>query len=145
MQKGNIHVPSLYDPTGRGPYWYWSGVNWVAAFSWMAGVAFGLPGLIATYQPQAVSQEGKNMYTLGWILTFTASSVIYFTLTRFVKLRTVPEAFQSVPLSYEYLSNEGREGFFDGEREALENGVPSPVMMDGESAGGEKGSNKAEV
>ncbi|KAH7034603.1 NCS1 nucleoside transporter [Microdochium trichocladiopsis] len=131
VQKGNIHVPSLYDGTKGATYWYWGGVNWIACFAFAAGVSFGLPGLVANYQPQAVSDAGKNMYTLGWILTFTASAVGYSVLTYFIKLRIVPAAFESVPMGYEYLGKEGRDGFFDGER-TVSDGSPvmssSPVM-----------------
>lgn len=97
-------------------------------------MSFGLPGLIANYQPQAVSQAGKNMYTLGWILTFTASAMSYSLVTYFVKLRIVPVAFESVPLSYEYLGKEGRDGFFEGERYVSEGSSVleiSPVAMTG--------------
>ncbi|KAH9894668.1 amidase signature domain-containing protein [Xylariomycetidae sp. FL2044] len=117
VKKGNIHVPSMYDGRKGGLYWFWSGVNWVGVFSWLGGVSFGLPGLVAQYQPQAVSQTGKNMYYLGWILTFTAAGVIYLVLTRMVKMRVYPAGFESVPVIFEYLAKEGRGGFFEGERE----------------------------
>jgi len=135
VQKGNIHVPSLYDGTRGATYWYWGGFNWIAYFAFVVGMSFGLPGIIANYQPQAVSQAGKDMYTLGWILTFTASAVSYSLITYFFKLRIVPPAYESVPLGYEYLGKEGRDGFFDGERDVSEG---SPVLVSSPMEKGEK-------
>lgn len=44
IRKGNIHVPSCYDGSKRGLYYFWSGVNWVGAAAWLLGTTMGIPG-----------------------------------------------------------------------------------------------------
>ncbi|KAK0713048.1 permease for cytosine/purines, uracil, thiamine, allantoin-domain-containing protein [Lasiosphaeria miniovina] len=114
--NGNIHVPSLYDGSKSGLYWFSSGVNWLSVFAWLAGVSIGLPGLMAQYQPQAVGLVGKRMYTMGWILTFATAAVVYFIGIKVFPPRIYPAGF-GMPANWEYLAKDGREGFFDGERE----------------------------
>jgi NCS1 family nucleobase:cation symporter-1 len=114
-RKGNIHVPSLYTSSKAGIYWYKSGVNFRGVFAWCAGVAMGLPGLVAAYNPTSVSQAGKNMYKLGWILTFVTAFVVHLILIKLFKEKVYPDGYESLPTKWEYLAKEGREGFFDGE------------------------------
>ncbi|KAL3479620.1 permease for cytosine/purines, uracil, thiamine, allantoin-domain-containing protein [Aspergillus californicus] len=121
-RKGNIHVPSLYNGSKTGLYWFWSGINWFAAFAWLAAVAFGLPGLVGEYQPQAVNSAAKNMFKMGWILTFAVAGTVYAVCFQIVKFRIFPIAYEVITVSWEYLCKDGRDGFFDGEKEA-ENGV----------------------
>ena len=131
-RKGNIHVPSLYDGSKGGLYWFWSGVNWLGVFAWCGGVAMGLPGLVATYQPHAFSKAGQNMYRMGWILTFITASVIYFALTFFIKPQIFPNG-TARPVTFEYLAKNGREGFFEGERGEAISAPGSPTITDAEN------------
>ncbi|KAK8136595.1 uracil permease [Apiospora sp. TS-2023a] len=126
-KAGNYHIPSAYDGTKRSAYWYWGGVNWIAVLAWVGGMALGLPGLVAQYQPQAVSQAAKDLYKLGWVLTFTTASVLYGVMTFFIKPRILPVGYESVPLSFEYMAKSGRGGFLDGERDGVGVAV-SPVL-----------------
>ena len=70
------------------------------------------------------------MYKLGWILTFTAAAIIYYLLTFFVKLRVFPAGFEHMPLTFEYLAKDGRDGFFEGERVEITGAPVSPVLSD---------------
>ncbi|TLD11584.1 hypothetical protein PspLS_11542 [Pyricularia sp. CBS 133598] len=118
-RKGNLHVPAMFRARKGGLYWFWSGVNWVAVFSWVSGVVMGLPGLVGQYQPQIVSQAAKYMYMMGWQLTFVASAVVYMVcLQFFFKPRVLPDGCAGLAdaASFEWLANDGREGFLDGER-----------------------------
>lgn len=147
-RKGNLHVPSMFHARRGGLYWFWSGVNWVAVFSWVSGVVMGLPGLVGQYQPQMVSQAAKYMYMMGWQLTFVASAVVYMVcLQFFFKPRVLPDECAALAgaASFEWLANEGREGFLDGERavapasasaEHVIYAPPTPTGAD-EGSGGE--------
>lgn len=115
VRKGNIHLPSCYNGRKGGLYYFWSGVNWVAVFSWLAGVSMGIPGLVGQYQPSIISDAAQNMYKMGWLLTFVTAGVVYFVLTRFVTYRIFPEGRESTIKKWEWLANDGREGFFEGE------------------------------
>lgn len=117
VRKGNIHIPSCYIGSRSGLYWFWSGVNWLGVLAWLLGTTMGIPGLIGQYQPQIISNAAKRMYMMGWLLTFFTSAAVYYAARVLVKPRIFPAGFESVPVKREWLANEGREGFFDGERD----------------------------
>lgn len=124
-RKGNVHVPSCYIGNKSGLYWFWSGVNWLGAAAWLFGTTMGIPGLIGQYQPQIISNAAKYMYMMGWLLTFFTSAILYYIMTIIVKPRIFPAGFDTTPLKWEFLANDGREGFFDGERDGGELYCPS--------------------
>lgn len=140
-RRGNIHVPSLYDGSKQGLYWFKGGVNYVGVFAWIGGTVMGLPGLVGQYQPQVVSQAAKNMYMMGWLLTFVSAAVIYTVGVTFIKPKVFPSGQESPPRDYEWLANEGREGFFEGEaeREGEIYSPPTPVIAAEEEIQVEKG------
>jgi NCS1 family nucleobase:cation symporter-1 len=116
IRKGNIHVPSCYIGDKRGLYWFKSGVNWYGALA---------------YQPKMISNAAKYMYMMGWLLTFFTSAIVYYLMTLYFKPRILPQGREDMPLTFEWLANEGREGFFDGERESEIIYAPgTPPMMD---------------
>lgn len=119
-RRGNIHVPSLYDGSRKSLYWFTGGVNLLGVFAWCGGTVMGLPGLVGQYQPQLITQAALYMYDLGWVLTFASAAIIYAVCVTIVKPKVVPAGRQGTPLGREWLANEGREGFFEGEREEIE-------------------------
>jgi NCS1 family nucleobase:cation symporter-1 len=142
-RNGNIHVPSLYDGSKNGLYWFKCGVNWLGVFSWLAGVSMGLPGLVAQYQPQAVSLAGKRMYTMGWTLTFVTAAVVYFICIKVFPPPVYPVGFE-MPPKWEYLAKDGRDGFFDGERDG-EVVMASPALRDSEEGYSEEKLSKSDL
>lgn len=143
-RKGNLHVPSLYDGSRTGLYWFTGGVNLLGVFAWCAGTVMGLPGLVGQYQPQLVSQAALNMYKLGWVLTFVTAAGVYAACVTFVKPRIVPEGREV--MGREWLANEGREGFLEDEREDILGVGEGVEGTRSGSVGGEKsaGSGKEE-
>jgi NCS1 family nucleobase:cation symporter-1 len=132
-RKGNVHVPSCYIGEKTGLYWFWSGVNWYGAAAWLLGTAMGIPGLIGQYQPRIITNAAKYMYMMGWLLTFFTSAIIYYLMTLFFKPRVFPIGREDTPLKWEWLANEGREGFFEGEASGRDIYAPStPPMTEGE-------------
>lgn len=79
---------------------------------------------------------------MGWLLTFTTSATLYFIMTWFMKPQVFPTGSESAYLKWEWLANEGREGFFEGEKEGGEiYASATPPMTDGEEVQiGEKSS-----
>lgn len=118
VRRGNIHVPSLYNGDKQGLYYFWSGTNWVGALAWLLGTTMGIPGLIGQYQPTIVSDAARRMYMMGWILTFITASVVYVVGATLAKYRLFPSGRESTPKTWEWLANEGREGFYEGEEGA---------------------------
>lgn len=117
IRKGNIHVPSLYNGSKHGLYWFTGGVNFLGVFAWIGGTVMGLPGLVGQYQPQIVGQAAKYMYMLGWVLTFISAAVIYVVSVTLVKSRVFPAGHEDTPFTREWLAGSGREGFYPGERQ----------------------------
>lgn len=73
------------------------------------------------------------MYMMGWLLTFFTSAIVYYAMTFFFKPRIFPHGRGDTPLQFEWLANEGREGFFEGEREGDVIYAPgTPPVTDGE-------------
>lgn len=133
VRKGNVHIPSCYVGKKTGLYWFWTGVNWVGVAAWLLGTTMGIPGLIGQYQPQLISDAARYMYMMGWLLTFFTAAILYYVATVFIKPRIFPEGFEGTPLTWEWLANEGREGFYDGERDGGDLYCPStPPMTDSE-------------
>jgi nucleobase:cation symporter-1, NCS1 family len=136
VRRGNIHVPSLYNGDKQGLYYFWSGCNWVAAISWLLGTTMGIPGLIGQYQPDIISEAARRMYMMGWILTFVTSSVVYIIASTFIKYKVFPTGRESTPKAWEWLSNEGREGFYEGEEGGGQGPIyatSTPPPIDGET------------
>lgn len=126
IRKGNIHVPSCYDGKPESLYWFWFGVNWTGCVAWILGVTMGIPGLVGQYQPDIISDAGKYMYMMGWLLTFTTASVVYYGVRSFIRPKIFPAGYESAPFTQEWLANDGREGFFEEERaELLSSETPS--------------------
>jgi len=140
VRKGNIHIPSCYIGNKTGLYWFWSGVNWIGVMAWIGGTTMGIPGLIGQYQPKLISDAARYMYMMGWLLTFFTAAVVYTIATLLIKPRIFPNGFETSPFQREWLANEGREGFFDGERDAGDQFCPpsSPIIEGEEVVMGEK-------
>ncbi|PVH95088.1 hypothetical protein DM02DRAFT_732080 [Periconia macrospinosa] len=133
VRKGNVHIPSCYVGNKTGLYYFQAGVNWLGALAWLLGTTMGIPGLIGQYQPQLISDAARYMYMMGWLLTFFTAAVVYYVMRIFVKPRIWPRGFEGSPWMFEWLANEGREGFFEGEREGVEGYCPStPPATDAE-------------
>ncbi|KAG9950056.1 allantoin, partial [Aureobasidium melanogenum] len=133
IRKGNLHIRSCFSGSKSGLYWYWSGVNIVGVTAWLLGTTMGIPGLIGQYQPEIISLAAKNMYRLGYILTFTTAATVYYVLRIFIKPRIFPIGREDSPLQWEWLANEGREGFYEDEKEGIELFAPAtPPAMEAE-------------
>ncbi|KAJ5002795.1 Allantoin permease [Colletotrichum sp. SAR 10_66] len=144
-RRGNVHVPSLFNGSKTGLYWFKAGVNWVGVFAWIGGTVMGLPGLVGQYQPQSVSQAAKNMYKMGWVLTFCSSAIIYIALIHVFKPKVFPAGCENAPREFEWLAKEGRDGFFEGEREGEIYAPASPQITDGEEVRVEEKGRKMEA
>jgi NCS1 family nucleobase:cation symporter-1 len=117
IRKGNIHIPSLYQPVKGALYMFTHGFNIRSHVAWTGGMLFGLPGLIAAYQPDAVGISAKRIYTMAWIVTTAATVVLYLAICYFFPVPVFPKAYSDVPVKWEYLGP--THGYFDGEPRRL--------------------------
>lgn len=105
----------------------------------------GIPGLIGQYEPEAVNDAARRMYSMGWILTFVTAATVYYACLIFIKLKVFPSGQEGAPSEWEWLANEGREGFFEGEREGELYAPPTPILAEAETVHmGEKAQKIAE-
>jgi nucleobase:cation symporter-1, NCS1 family len=73
-------VLALYQPDGI--YRYNSlGINPRAVIAFLIGVAPNLPGFINSINPKISVGVGVHPYEFGWLLGFTATSIVYVALS----------------------------------------------------------------
>ncbi|KAK6077882.1 allantoin transport [Seiridium cupressi] len=77
-RKGNIYLRDLYTPEGR--YWYHFGINWRAVIAYLVAVVLPIPGFARTFG-EPVPIAWLRVYQVGWLLTCTLSSVVYWLLS----------------------------------------------------------------
>jgi NCS1 family nucleobase:cation symporter-1 len=128
VRKGNFHVPSLYVSSAESPYTYYKGWNLRMLVAWVAGVAFTVHGVAGSLNPTSVATASKNMYKLGFLLSFCMSAVVYYILCLVWPVQILPKGMER-HLAFEELA--ANEGFFDHESVSTITGV-----IDGEDADG---------
>ncbi|KAK8108786.1 permease for cytosine/purines- uracil- thiamine- allantoin-domain-containing protein [Apiospora sp. TS-2023a] len=118
LRRGNLHVPSLYTKEAGTPYAYYHGWNPRAVAAWVAGVAFTVHGIAGSLDPAAVNQASKNMYKLGFLLSFSMGAGVYYVLSLIWSVPVYPSGhnpsdYDGDTESFEYMARS--EGFFPGE------------------------------
>ncbi|KAK8076585.1 hypothetical protein PG994_003857 [Apiospora phragmitis] len=118
LRRGNLHVPSLYTRAAGTPYAYRRGWNPRAVAAWVAGVAFTVHGIAGSLDPGAVNQASKNMYKLGFLLSFFMGAGMYWVLSLIWPVPVYPADhvaadYDGDTKSFEYMARS--EGFFAGE------------------------------
>lgn len=82
IHKGKYDTLALYQP--HGIYRYTGGCNWRAIVAFVIGVAPNMPGFIQSINPSIDAGVGARPYSFGWLLGFTATSIVYIVLGVFV-------------------------------------------------------------
>lgn len=113
VKRGNIHTPSLFDPSRTSLYYYSKGWNLRALGCWVCAAAFGIPGLVGAYHPTWVSAAATHMYRTGWVLCFVVAATFYFCSNLVQQPKVFPAGHESTPKSFEGLA--ATEGYFEGE------------------------------
>ncbi|KAI0482709.1 permease for cytosine/purines, uracil, thiamine, allantoin-domain-containing protein [Xylariaceae sp. FL0804] len=112
-RRGNVYVADLYSPSGR--YWYRGGVHWRAAVAYVVAVVLPIPGFAQTFD-EPVPVAWLRIYQVGWLLTCTLSSVVYWLLC-FVGGRVATEEKQ---LAFEAIAWEQMEPYLEPRHDVLE-------------------------
>lgn len=135
IRRGNVHVPSLYSREPGIPYTYYKGWNLRAIAAWLAGTAFVIHGVAGALNADLTDQASKNMYKIGFLLSFLMGSAVYYAGCLIFPMPIYPDGKQDTPSTWEYMANS--EGFFEGESVdiiRLGNGVVVGVELDGDVA-----------
>ncbi|KAK7185405.1 hypothetical protein DPSP01_001974 [Paraphaeosphaeria sporulosa] len=120
VRRGNFHVPSLYVNSPKAPYTYYKGWNLRMLAAWVAGVAFTVHGVAGSLDPDSVATASKNMYKLGFVLSFLMGGLVYFVLCLIWPPPILPGG-EERELRFEEMA--ANEGFFDHESVATITGV----------------------
>jgi NCS1 family nucleobase:cation symporter-1 len=115
IRKGNVHTPSIYDTSSTGLYKFFHGWNLRAMVAWVCGVVFVVHGVAGSIKPTSVSQASKNMYKLGFILSFLMGGIVYYGLCMIWPVQVLPTAHEGEVLGFEQLAL--TDGYFEGESE----------------------------
>lgn len=114
IKKGNIHTPSLFDPSPGSLYYYTKGWNLKALACWIIGAVFGIPGLVGAYHPTWVAEAATHMTQTGWILCFAVAVTFYIASCVILPPKVFPAGHESTAKKgFEWLGE--TEGYFDGE------------------------------
>jgi NCS1 family nucleobase:cation symporter-1 len=74
----------LFNPKANNEYYrYHKGWNLQALIAYIVGIALPFPGFVATLGAKGVNKAGKDLFYLGWILSFIASFVVYIVICKF--------------------------------------------------------------
>lgn len=137
IRRGNFHVPSLYTKDPGTIYRYYHGWNPRALAAWVAGVAFTVHGIAGALNASAVNTASKNMYKLGFILSFLMGSLVYYVLNLIWPVPIYPvERVGEGQMTFEYMADS--EGFFAGESVEGIRGVLSGEGVNVVSEGGDE-------
>ncbi|KAF2125506.1 uracil permease [Dothidotthia symphoricarpi CBS 119687] len=82
VHKRKYDTLALYQP--HGIYRYTYGMNWRAVVAFVVGVAPNMPGFIQSINPKIDAGVGALPYHFGWLLGFTATSLVYVVLSMLV-------------------------------------------------------------
>jgi len=113
IKRGNIHTPSLFNPSRGSLYYYTKGWNLKALGCWVCAAIFGIPGLVGAYNPSAVGPAATHIYQMGWIVCFAVASTLYFVASPVLPPRGVPEAHHDDPKLFEGFAE--TEGYLEGD------------------------------
>lgn len=81
LRSRNLKLTDLYEMTDKSIYWYWKGVNWRAAVSWVAGVWLLLPGFAEHVRhPSHVWAGWTHLYWLAWFVGCVVAGGLYLLL-----------------------------------------------------------------
>lgn len=129
VRKGNLHVPSLYNKESDHPYTYYKGWNFRALTAWVAGVAFTVHGIAGSLSPTAVNEASKNMYKLGFILSFLMGSLVYYIASLVWPMPVYPADMSAeCPSGFEAMTPSS--GFLPGESIESIRGVLDASMVE---------------
>ena len=79
VRKGNVWAEELFIPKRGAAYFYHGGTNWRCVVAFLVTVVVLVPGFAAQFGHD-VGVAWERIYSLGWVLGCTISSVVYWCL-----------------------------------------------------------------
>jgi len=78
LRRGNLNRDDLLGRVGRGHYWFWGGVNWIAILV----LGLGVIAYLATYDPISMHAKSLFRYLGAGVPIMLVSGILYFLLMR---------------------------------------------------------------
>ena len=113
VKRGNIHTPSLFDPSPDSLYYYNKGWNLKALGCWVCAAVFGIPGLVGAYHPTWVGIAATHIYQTGWVICFAVAFAFYFGITLALPNRVIPRGYHIEDKRFESLAD--TDGYLEGD------------------------------
>ncbi|CRG91925.1 Uracil permease [Talaromyces islandicus] len=113
VKHGNIHTPSLFNPSRGSLYLYTRGWNLKALGCWICAAVFGIPGLIGAYHPTWVAIAATHIYQTGWVICFAVAAVFYYIIDFVLPAQILPDGHNRHDLSFETLAD--TDGYLEGD------------------------------
>ncbi|KAH8660291.1 putative allantoin permease [Xylariales sp. PMI_506] len=110
VRKGNIHVPSLYNPEQGSPYFYFKGLNLRAFGAWAAAIVLVIPGVSGSIHSGSIGIAAVHIYNLGFLLSTTVAGLLYYISCRIWSVDIYPPQYADRPKTWEIMRH--TEGFF---------------------------------
>jgi NCS1 family nucleobase:cation symporter-1 len=75
LRHTRLNQTGLY--LARGPYWYTSGINWIAIGAFGAGVLPCIPGFLGVVKLLHVGPIWMRLYDYAWFISFAVAGSVY--------------------------------------------------------------------
>ncbi|CAG9983453.1 unnamed protein product, partial [Clonostachys byssicola] len=87
IRKQRVQLSQLYSGSPEGSYWFTGGFNWRSLFAWVVGFVPGMPGMIASANPNIHVSKAAHEYYLGnYLFGFCISGCLYYILCLIFKV-----------------------------------------------------------
>jgi NCS1 family nucleobase:cation symporter-1 len=111
VRRGNISIPDLYTFSPLARYHFFRGFNLRGFAAFVIGFTLPLPGFIGSFGVGGLAPAAKNMYDLGWVLSFLTGGLSFWAASVFFK---VPGHEEENGLAFERLVQEAEQLVADG-------------------------------
>ncbi|KAL4969928.1 nucleobase cation symporter-1 family protein [Aspergillus stella-maris] len=115
IRRGNLHIPSLYNPQPETPYFYTSGFNVRAFISWAAAIALVIPGVSGALNPGSIGTAAVRIYDLGFLVSTSVAGVLYYCLCWVWPVRMFSGHYEGREIGMGFEGMKASEGFFGDE------------------------------
>ena len=99
LRRQRLHLPSLYDYSSSGRYWFWGGFNLMAFVATIVGMfTYWILLDPVTYENRLVLGDViVFQWTSASLATIVVSGAVYWLLTRFVSIPAHKGGYEETP------------------------------------------------
>ncbi|KAJ9194755.1 hypothetical protein DTO164E3_7176 [Paecilomyces variotii] len=102
VRKGYLNIKELYSARKRSPYFYVYGVSWHGYVAYISGILINIVGFVGAVG-RNVPVGAQYIYNLNFFAGFIVSSVVYYILTRVVRIPETSETWNELDVDVDNL------------------------------------------